>query len=153
VCEPNTSVSSGALDDGATRLQETLALGVFDDEEGGAVFDRATRVLKFGLSKHIAASLFGEALEADEGSFADGYIVESAWKPQGMNAGYGTIKETPLSNALGFGDVDRSLLCSLYLAEALCIPPCRGSETSRSRPEHCCCAERGKHVKMGKSNF
>ena len=30
--------------------QETLALGVFDDEEGGAILHGATRVLEFGLS-------------------------------------------------------------------------------------------------------
>jgi hypothetical protein len=71
VCETNTGVSSCAFDDGTARLQETLALGVFDDEEGGAVLDGATRVLELGLSKNIAAGLFGEALEADEGSFAD----------------------------------------------------------------------------------
>ena len=71
MCETNTSVSSCAFDYGAARLQETLALGVLDDEEGGAVFNGTTRVLEFGLSEDIAAGLFGEALEADEGSFAD----------------------------------------------------------------------------------
>jgi len=71
VCEANTSVSSGAFDDSTARLQEALALGVFDDEEGGAILDRATGVLEFGLSEDIAAGLFGEALEADEGGFSD----------------------------------------------------------------------------------
>lgn len=51
---------------------------------------------------------------------------------------HGTIQETPLSNALGLGDVDGDLLCSLYLAEAFSIPPCRGGEAPRCRPEHCC---------------
>ena len=72
VCETNASVSGCALDDGAARLQETLALGVLDDEEGGAILDGATRVLEFGLSEDIAAGLFGEALEADKRSFTDG---------------------------------------------------------------------------------
>jgi hypothetical protein len=58
VRKTNASISSGALNNGAARLQETLALGVFDDEEGGAVFDRTTRVLEFGLSEDIAACLF-----------------------------------------------------------------------------------------------
>lgn len=71
MCEANTSVSSGAFDDSTARLQKALALGVFDDEEGGAVLDRATGVLEFGLSEDIAAGLFGEALEADEGGFSD----------------------------------------------------------------------------------
>lgn len=73
MCETNASVSGCALDDGAARLQETLALGVFDDEEGGAVLYGATRVLEFGLSEDIAAGLFREALEADKRSFTDGY--------------------------------------------------------------------------------
>jgi hypothetical protein len=71
VRETNAGISSCSFDDGAARLQETLALGVLDDEEGGAVLDRTTGVLELGLSEDIAASLFGETLEADEGGFSD----------------------------------------------------------------------------------
>lgn len=71
MCKTNTSVSGGAFDDSTARLQEALALGVFDDEEGGAVLDGATGILEFGLSEDVAAGLFGEALETDERSFTD----------------------------------------------------------------------------------
>jgi len=66
---------------------------------------------------------------------------------------HGTIQETPLSNALGLRNVDGGLLCSLYLAEAFSIPPCRGGETPRCCPEHCCFTERGKQVSMGKLEY
>ena len=75
MCETNASVSGCTLDDGAARLQETLALGVFDDEEGGAVFDGAAGVLEFGFAEDGAAGFFGEFFEADEGGFADCWEV------------------------------------------------------------------------------
>lgn len=35
----DTSVSSCTFDNGTTGLQETLAFGILDDEEGSAVLD------------------------------------------------------------------------------------------------------------------
>jgi hypothetical protein len=65
VGETDSGVSGCAFNDGTARLQETLLLGILDDEEGGAVFDGATRVLEFCFSEDIAASFFGEFLQAD----------------------------------------------------------------------------------------
>lgn len=47
-----------------------------------------------------------------------------------------TINEAPLTNALCFGDANRSLVCSLQLTEGLSAPPCGSSETPGCRPEH-----------------
>jgi hypothetical protein len=71
VCEPNAGVASCAFDDGSAGVQETEALCIFDDEEGGAVFDGAAGVLEFGFAEDVAAGFLGEALEAYERSFAD----------------------------------------------------------------------------------
>lgn len=35
----NASIARCAFDDGATGLEKALTLGIFDDEEGGAIFD------------------------------------------------------------------------------------------------------------------
>jgi hypothetical protein len=81
VCETDAGVAGGALDDGAARVQEAKALGVFDDEEGGAVFYGAAWVLELGFSEDGAAGFFGEALEADEGGLSDcwGDVSMGVW--------------------------------------------------------------------------
>jgi hypothetical protein len=56
-------------------VEEALALGIFDDEERGAVFDGASRVLEFGFAQYVAAGFFGELLEADQGGFANCWVV------------------------------------------------------------------------------
>jgi len=48
-----------------------LTFSILNDEEGCAVFDRASRVLEFGFSKDVAAGFFGEALETDEGCLSN----------------------------------------------------------------------------------
>jgi hypothetical protein len=75
VCEPDACVASCAFDHGSARVEEALALGIFDDEERGAVFDGASRVLEFGFAQDVAAGLFGELLEADQGRFANCWVV------------------------------------------------------------------------------
>jgi hypothetical protein len=71
VREPDARVAGGAFDDGPAGLDQALLFGMLDDEEGGAVFDTAARVLEFGFAEDIAAGLFGELFESYEGGFAD----------------------------------------------------------------------------------
>lgn len=71
MCEPDASVSGCAFDDGPARVEQAEALCVFDDEEGGAVFDGAAGVLEFGFAEDVATGFFGKLFEADEGGFAD----------------------------------------------------------------------------------
>jgi hypothetical protein len=71
VGEPDASVSGCAFDDGAAWVQESEALGIFDDEERGSIFDAAAGVLEFGFAEDVAAGLFAEAFEADERGFAN----------------------------------------------------------------------------------
>jgi hypothetical protein len=71
VGEPDARVSRGAFDDGAAGLEQACFLGVLDDEERRAVFDGAAWVLELGFAEDVAAGLFGELLQADEGRFAD----------------------------------------------------------------------------------
>jgi hypothetical protein len=71
VREADAGVSGCAFDDGAAWVEEAEALGIFDDEECGAVFYAAAGVLKFGFSEDVAAGFFAEAFEADERGFAN----------------------------------------------------------------------------------
>ena len=75
--EADAGVSCCAFDDGAAWFEQACFFGVFDDEEGGAILDGAAGVLKFSFAEDITARFFGELLEADERSLADG-CVESA---------------------------------------------------------------------------
>ncbi|EFY98819.2 hypothetical protein MAA_05958 [Metarhizium robertsii ARSEF 23] len=72
VREPDARVAGGALDHGAPRAQEPALLGVLDHVQGCAVLDRAPRVHELGLAQDLAARLFGEPVEADEGGVSDG---------------------------------------------------------------------------------
>jgi hypothetical protein len=47
-------------------VQETQAFGIFDDEEGGTVFDGATWVLEFSFAEDVAAGFFRELFQADQ---------------------------------------------------------------------------------------
>jgi hypothetical protein len=71
VGEADACVAGRAFDDGTARVQEALALGIFDNEEGGAVFNGAAGILEFGFAEDVAASFFGETFEADEGGLAN----------------------------------------------------------------------------------
>ena len=68
----NACVSCCSFHHCAAGSQQSSLLCVFHHEECCAVFDGASWILKLGLSKDIAAGLFREALELDEGCIADG---------------------------------------------------------------------------------
>lgn len=48
--KPDACVSGGAFDDSAAGFQQAVLLGILNDEESSAVFDTATRILKFGFA-------------------------------------------------------------------------------------------------------
>lgn len=56
--ESNAGVASCALNHGAAWFQQTLAFGVLDDEESGAVLDGASGILEFCFAEDIAAGFF-----------------------------------------------------------------------------------------------
>lgn len=66
------SVTSGTLNNSATRSDETLLLGVLDKVKGGSVLDGATRGHELGLREDIAAGLLRETAESDQRSVSDG---------------------------------------------------------------------------------
>ena len=69
--ETYTGVASGAFDDRATGFQEAALFGIFDDVEGGAVFDAAAWVLELGLSEDGTGGFGGELVEFYEGCVAN----------------------------------------------------------------------------------
>jgi hypothetical protein len=71
VRESNSRVASCAFDHGAAGSYEALTFGILDDEKRSAVLDGASRVLKLGFSEDIAASFFGQFLQADERCLAN----------------------------------------------------------------------------------
>lgn len=73
--EAYARVTCCAFNDCPAWVQQAEALCIFDDEEGSAVLDRASRVLEFCFPEDIATSFFGELLQADERSFADCWAV------------------------------------------------------------------------------
>lgn len=75
--QTNASIPRCTFDNRAAGLDEAQPFGILDDEEGGAILDGAAGVLKFSFAEDITARFFGELLEADERSLADG-CVESA---------------------------------------------------------------------------
>lgn len=71
VGKANSRVTGRALDDGTAGLQESLFLRILDNEESGTVFHAATGVLEFGFTEDVAAGLFGDALQSDEGGVSN----------------------------------------------------------------------------------
>jgi hypothetical protein len=57
--EADPGIAGSALDDDAARAQQTALLGVLDDVEGGAVFDRTAGIEKLGLAEDRAPGLLG----------------------------------------------------------------------------------------------
>jgi hypothetical protein len=50
VGKANTSVTGSTLDNGTAGLQQSLLLGILDDEESGPILDTTTRVLELRLA-------------------------------------------------------------------------------------------------------
>src|SRR6185312_13182676 len=71
VRETDSRVAGGALDDDTARAQLTAFLGIDDDRERCAVFDRAARIHEFGLAEDLAPGLLAQASEPDEGCVTD----------------------------------------------------------------------------------
>lgn len=59
------SVTSGTLDNSATRSDETFLLGVLDKVKGSSVFDRATRGHELGFGEDITAGFLRQMVESD----------------------------------------------------------------------------------------
>ena len=71
--QPDPGVAGGALDDDAARAQQAALLRVLDDEERGAVLDRAAGIEELGLAQDRAAGLFRGAAQPDQRRIADGF--------------------------------------------------------------------------------
>ena len=71
--EADAGVAGRPLDDRAAGPKLALGDGVPDDEQGGAILDRLTRIHELGLAENLAARLLGGTAQADQRGIADGF--------------------------------------------------------------------------------
>ena len=74
--EGDAGVTGGRLDNGATRLQATVALSGVDHGATDAVLDARERVEEFKLHQDFGMKTFGDLVQSHEGRVTDG--VEDA---------------------------------------------------------------------------
>ena len=72
--QPNSGVSSRALDNCSARTEKSLFLRILNDVKRGSVLNTSTGVLEFSLAQDIAAGLLREALQADQWGVSNGCI-------------------------------------------------------------------------------
>ncbi|MNK90146.1 hypothetical protein D3C87_1101880 [compost metagenome] len=69
--QTHAGVARGRLHDGASGLQESTPLGVFDHVKGGAILHRAAGVEVFDFGQDGRLDPFGHAVKLDQGGSAD----------------------------------------------------------------------------------
>ena len=69
--QADAGIAGRALDDDTAGLKQAALLGILDDEERGAVLDRAARVEELGLAENRAAGHLRGAAQFDQRRIAD----------------------------------------------------------------------------------
>ena len=82
--ESQAGVTGGAFDDGAAGLEFAGAFGFFDHGDADAVFHRAAGIHVIGFDPDFGGGIFRQAVQADDGSVADGFEDVVALHALGM---------------------------------------------------------------------
>ena len=68
----HSCIPTGALNHGASRLQQSISLGIFYHSKGHAIFDAVTRIEVFDLGIYWTRKILGHVLHLDHGRIPNG---------------------------------------------------------------------------------